>query len=242
MGETIDPYFADRLENAKKHKVLGAFEIPERKMKEVEPNKELTNPTIEGDLEDFGWSEKSVDNLIDAAEKGHIRIVSFEEDDLVVELMPIPAKDLPAELGHVCELPVVQKNVYTDDKSVFGPAEERDLTYLQTTAFAVEGYMDDEQEGKNYARVFVDTEKLDTSRNIYLDPESLNVTDYEYGHAFSVFGGIPYIAISRVDVIKAKRFSPVDFADMSGSDFPGVEEVEAEYKKQVARLKEYLSR
>ena len=238
MSEITDPYFAGRLEQAKAHRVLEVIKIPEHQLREAEPNKELSNPTIEGHIDDFGWSEKAVDNLINAAEKGHLHIVSFEKDQLIVELLPIPVKDLPAELGQVCEMPVLDKNLAGSERLVFGSDEERDLTYLQTTDFAVEGFMDDEAEGHKYARIFVDTAALDEQRNIYLDPESINITDYEYGHAFCVFSGLPFKSINRIEIIRAKKIRFDGFGD-----FPSIDDdfdIEAETDKQTQRLRDFL--
>lgn len=233
--ENIDLYFQDRLERAKQHRVLTRIEKEALPQEKVESNKELPNPTIDGLIEDLGWSQKAVDNLIDAATKGLIKITRVGDDEVCIELLPIVV--LPTELGHVTEMITLQNNI-KGKQPVFGSAAQDVFTYLQTTDFAVEGYMDDETHGKKYARVYLNSTALQETRNVYLDPESLAETDYEYGHAFCVYGGVPFSAISRVDIIQAKE-KPFK---LSGSDWPDYKEgeVEREMARQAARLREFV--
>lgn len=184
MFEGVDPYFEHRIEVAKGHKVLRTIEI-QFDSREVEPNKEIPNLFLEGTVESLAWSERVVENIIDAFEKGWIDIHYSGEDDVKIEFLPIPADTLPEEFGHISEIENITKNL---KKDIFGSEDSDELTYLQTTKFAVEGYIDDETNGKVYGRVFINPLKLLEKRNVYLDPESIELTDYEYGHSFCVRG------------------------------------------------------
>ena len=111
---------------------------------------------------------------------------------------------------------------------------------MQTVDFAVEGYMDDETNGKEYGRIFIDSANLVDKRNVYLDPESLNITDYEYGFSYCVFGGVPLSAISKVDVIKARSLPATDInASVSTGEWP--DDPAQHIAKQVKRLSDYLA-
>ncbi len=236
MSEKIDPYFKDRLEKARQHRVLRSIEITES-LKEVGSNKELPNIAIEGTIEEFGWSEKSVENFIDALDREMIKVERIDEDHIRVEFLPIQI--LPEELGHISELRTIEDNLKRKD--VFGSQESSAYTYLQTPDFAVEGYMDDEQGGKLYGRVFVNSKKLAEKRNVYLDPESLHVTDYEYGYSYCVRGGVPLQAIRKVDVIQAKRVAlRKGIVDIDKGDWP--EDAEQYMSQQTQRLKEYIDK
>lgn len=230
--EKIDPYFKHRKEQAKAHKAISNIDISEYKKREAKENKNLANPVIIGDIEEFGWSQKAVDNIIDAYEKGFIKIEKLTEEKIRIEFLPI--LNLPKELGHVCERQALIKNLKSQ-KDVFGDSDNQNFTYLQTTDFAVEGYMDDEQEGTEYARVFINTDELQKKRNIYLDPESLHITDYEYGHAFCVFGGVPYNSLDHVEIIKAKKIA---FQFQENEEW--IEDPKKEMNMQAERLRIYL--
>ena len=234
MSEKIDPYFEHRLQTGKAHRVLRSIEVRSPEL-ETESNKELLNPVVEGSIEEFGWSEKSVENIIDALENGKIKIVFLEGDHIRIEFCPI--EQMPEQLGHVSELGTIKKNL--EAGQIFGSAEPDQYTYLQTADFAVEGYMDDESEGKEYGRVYVDSSKLSNKRNIYLDPESLHITDYEYGFSFCVRGGVPVEAISRIDVIRAIKLPHAERnIYINTEDSP--DSPEQHMTQQVERLKEYL--
>lgn len=236
MSEMRDPYFEERLQRGRQHRVLRTIEIPRDSDLEVESNKWLSNPALEGTIEDFGWSKKSVENIIDALESGKIKIVFLERGQMRIEFLPIHVGVLPTQLGHVSELDVITRNLKSG--FVFGTSQPDKFTFLQTTDFAVEGYMDDEAEGKEYGRVYVDSGALSETRNIYLDPESLHVTDYEYGFSYCVKGGIPFSALIKIDVIKAKKLSVERHAEVDESDW--LKDPEAEMKKQATRLRDYL--
>ncbi len=225
--ERFDPYFENRMARAKEHAVIARIEKTLLPRKEAQPNKELSNPTIEGMADDFHWSAKAVDNFIDAATKGFIKIVQREENRIQIEFLPI--QTLPDELGHITELKTLQKNMAAQ-WPVFGSSESNIFTYLQTVDFAVEGYMDDETNGKEYARMYIDAPELQKLRNVYLDPESISVTDYEYGFAFAVYGGIPFSSIKQVDVIRAK-YTPYKLTDQWQNEDPD---------EQVNRFREFL--
>ncbi len=233
-----DPYFRHRLEQGKAHCVLSRIDITEAKKLEAESNKEKTkNPTIEGDLAEFAWSERAVNNIIDADAKGYIKIEAIGDGRVKIEFLPL--KNLPEQLGHVTELTNFKRNL-KKGRAVFGSAENSDFTYLQTTDFAVEGYMDDEKHGKEYARVFIATDSLRKKRNVYLDPESINVTDYEYPYSFCVFGGIPFSAFDRVEVIRAKAIPYRGFEENDYSGPTSEEEWKRQMKKYEERLRRYL--
>ncbi|MFA6197552.1 MAG: hypothetical protein WC734_00145 [Patescibacteria group bacterium] len=199
---TADPYFQDRLNTAKEHRVLARINLERLSSHEVEANYELPHPVIEGEIGEIGWSEKAVDNIIDAANRGYINIVRLDDERIRIELLPL--KILPEQLGHVTELENLQRHI-DNGGAVFGSPEEKTPTYLQTVDFAVEGYMDDETVGRRYARVYVNSQALKLKRNVFLDPESLHVTDYEYGYAFCVYGGVPNTAIEHADIIQARK-------------------------------------
>ena len=233
MTEKIDPYFEERLQQGRNHRIVKTIEINVASLPEVEANKELPPPALEGAIEDFGWSEKSVDNIIDALETGKIKIKFLESNRIRIEFCFL--EKLPAQLGHVSELEIIKQNL--KDGAIFGSPQSDQFTYLQTTDFAVEGYMDDESEGKEYGRVYVDSQKLSGKRNVYIDPECLHITDYEYGFSYCVKGGVPAEAIIRIEVIKAKKL-PRKQVDIDMSDWP--DDVDLEMKKQAERLKEHL--
>lgn len=231
-SEKLDPYFEERLERAKQHRVIARLDI-ESSQQEVEPNLELPNPTIDGTIEEFSWSEKAVDNLIDAATKGYIKIEKIDENEICIEFLPV--KELPEKLGHVCEKKIVHQNI-TSKSLIFGQPSNEAFTYLQTVDFAVEGYIDDETHGKEYARLFVDTTKLKQYRNVYLDPESLNVTDYEYGFSFCVYGGVPFKAIEYVEIIQAKQMPYKPFSEIDEAEY----DAEREMERQASRLRDFI--
>ncbi len=231
----MDPYFEQRLQTGRNHKVLGSIEINTLPESKIESNKELPNPVIEGSIEEFGWSEKSVENIIDALENEKIKVVFLRDDCIRIELCPI--KQIPEQLGRVSELDKIKKNLKVGQ--IFGSAESGRYTYLQTVDFAVEGYMDDESEGKKYGRLYIDSLKLSNKRNVYLDPESLHITDYEYGFSFCVIGGIPIEAISKIDVIQARKLSQAE-GSVSTNIGEWSDDPEQHMIQQAKRLKEYL--
>lgn len=233
MTEKLDPYFCHRLEQGKAHKKIQEIKFVGGGV-EVPANKELPNPFLEGAIEDLGWSERAVDNIIDAMEKGYIQISKMEGETLRIEFLPI--EKLPKELGQVSELDVVRKNLKSRS-NIFGDQAIDKLTYLQTVDFAVEGYMSDEEHGKEYGRIFVATDALLRKRNVYIDPESLHITDYEYGYAFCVWGGLPVNAIDRIEVIRAVE---IDFKSSSG-EANWIDDPEDEMAKQASRLRNYLT-
>ncbi|MBI2109309.1 MAG: hypothetical protein HYT93_04025 [Parcubacteria group bacterium] len=233
MREDIDPYFERRLEKARAHKVLKTIEVPSSPQETI-PNKELPNIIIEGTVEEFGWSERSVKNIIDAFEREIINARWVDAKRIQIELLPLT--EPPLELGHVSELPVIEKNI--ENQEVFGSKNPETLTYLQTTDFAVEGYIDDESHGKLYGRVFVDSSRLAEKRNIYIDPESLHITDYEYGHSFCVKGGVPFDTISHIDVIQAQKLAEKAAVPFDTSKWP--EDAEQHMNEQAKKLRDYL--
>lgn len=236
MPEKIDPYFAGRLEQGKAHRVIREIDIANLKQ-ETEPNKTLSHPSIEGDISDFGWSEKSVDNIIDAARKGYIAIEQIGEDKIKINFLPL--KNRPQFLGQVSELTALRQNLLRGG-AIYGDISEDKFTYMQTVDFAVEGYMDDEEQGKKYARIFVNTNVLADYRNIYLDPESLHVTDYEYGYSFCVLGGIPFKAIDKIQIIKARKLPYKPMREEEGEWPTNQKEAEAIVAKQEGRFREFL--
>ena len=237
MPDNLDPYFASRLEQAQAHRVVARIGIESLPQQQVESNKELRNPIQEGTIGEYGWSAKSVDNIIDAASKGYIKITQKGENNIAIEFLPIAL--LPKELGHVAEQASLDRNRKAG-QVVFGSLKSNEFTYLQTTDFAVEGNMDDEHEGKRYVRLYIDSQKLQSVRNVYLDPESLAITDYEYGHAFCVYGGVPFNAINRIDVIQAQKIA-YSFSDFEGEDST-VEDIEKEIDRQIARLRDFVEK
>jgi len=106
MSEKTDSYFEQRLQKVKNNKVLGSIEINPLPESKIESNKELPNPVLEGSIEEFGWSEKSVENKIDALESEKIKVVFLEDDRISIELCPI--KQIPEQLGHVSELDIIK--------------------------------------------------------------------------------------------------------------------------------------
>lgn len=236
MEKSPNPYFSGRREKAKNHRVMRTIGI-DSPCFEVRPNKELANPAIEGSIREIGWSERAVSNIIDASQRGLIKIRSIGQDRMAIELLPLA--ELPESLGHVSELESIKRNLARQD-GIFGSERQDKYSYLQTVDFAVEGYLDDETDGKLYGRVYVKTERLKTKRNIYLDPESLYETDHEYGFAFCVIGGIPLEAISRIEVIQAKRLEPVErVSDLDDSEWTG--DAEKHMKECEERLRKYVN-
>lgn len=234
MGEKLDPYFEGRLQKAQNHRVIETIAMSGEAL-EVEPNKELPSPVIEGTIEEFGWCEKAVKNIIDALESGRISIEQVDAERVRISFLPI--EQLPEQLGHVSEINVIKTNLKSN--KVFGSGSPDDLTYLQTTDFAVEGYLDDEKDGKRYGRIYVDARKLNTKRNVYLDPESLHVTEYEYGSSFCVKGGIPLEAITRIDIIQARKLTA---DEINGGDTEHwIDDPESYMDQQAQRLREYLN-
>ena len=101
--------------------------------------------------------------------------------------------------------------------------------------------MDDEREGKEYGRVYVNSLQLNQKRNVYIDPESLHVTDYEYGYSYCVKGGVPLEAIARVEVIRAKKLPP-SVVNSDTSDWSDdATQAEQRMAQQTARLHAYLT-
>ena len=238
MSEKIDPFFRHRLEQGKAHRVLESVDLS-LKSKEAEENRELPNPKIEGSLEDFGWREKSVDNFIDALANGFIDVSWVDEKAETISVEFLPIESLPEQLGHVTELEAVQENMRKEN-GLFGPEVPDRFTYLQTVDFAVEGYMADEENGKKYARIYVNSKKLQEKRNVYLDPESLNATDYEYGYGFAVKGGVPVSALDRIDIIKARKIEIKPERADSDDERITPDNIDAYIKKQVERLKKHI--
>ena len=237
-GEKIDPYFSERLASAKAHRVVGQIERPAYNRPEAESNREIPHPVIEGAIDEVGWIKEAVDNIIDADQKGWIKIERLKGDRVRIEFMPIETP--PSELGQVAEVDAIKKNI-SRRGAVYGAEGSDQLTYLQTVDFAVEGYMDDEREGQRYGRLFIDIETLRQKRNVYLDPESLHITDYEYGYSFCVQGGIPWEAIQRVDIIQARKIAR-NSARIDTGDWPASKEAaESEMNLQTDRLKKYLA-
>lgn len=236
MKEGIDPYFKERLERSKEHRVLTSIDLSEFQKREAESNKELPSPFLEGTIDEFGWSQKAVDNIIDALDNGHIRINRLDGERIRIEFAPLA--HFPEQLGQVSELEAVKKNL-VGESGVYGSQKEGELTYLQTTDFAVEGYMDDEQEGKRYGRVYVDAAVLSEDRAIYLDLESIHITDYEYGYSFCVYGGIPFRAIQKIDVIQARKLEKRAETEIDTSDWSDNPNEEAE--RQAQRLRTHLT-
>lgn len=235
MLEKIDPYFARRLDTGRGHRVIKTIDISITAPLEAISNKELPNPNLEATIEDLGWSEKAVDNIMHAAENKKIKIESIDSGRIRIEFLPIT--ELPDQLGHVAELEIVLKNL--KNPTVFGSAESDRLTYLQTTDFAVEGYIDDESEGKSYGRVYINTGSLTNKRNVYLDPESLHITDYEYGYSYCIYGGLPIESISRVDVIRARKNEDRDYGININPD-ESSENHEKYMERQALRLRKYI--
>ncbi|MFH1405108.1 MAG: hypothetical protein ABIH21_03365 [Patescibacteria group bacterium] len=235
MPEGKDPYLVHREKQAKAHKVLRTIEF-KGDAPDVEPNKDRPNPVEHVTLEEVAWSPESTQNIIDAIKRGWVSVEIDYQDNLTVEFLPID--DLPAELGQVTEKPVFKKNL-VESTGLYGDSDNEKFTYLQTTEFAVEGYMDDESHGQEYARLYVDTDKLKSKRNVYLDPECIWVTDYEYPKAFIVKGGIPIQAIERADVIRANPI-PFKMSDDEGWEEKTEEQTEQEMAGHARRLKEFL--
>lgn len=234
MNERMDPYFEQRLQIAKNHQVLESLKI-EKSGSKTESNKELPHPTLQGSIEEFGWSEKSVENIIDALEKNFIKINFVDDENIRIEFCPI--KQIPEQLGHISELDTIKNNL--KGAQVFGSPQSDEYTYLQTIDFSVEGCIDDESEGRRYGRVYLDSAKLSDKRNIYLDPESLHITDYEYGYSFCVMGGVPLEAISGIDVIRAKKLPRAKSNEsIDTNDWP--DDPKKQMLQQAERLKKYL--
>jgi len=195
----------------------------------------LPSPSLEDSIENIGWSERAVNNVIDVLDRGWIKVFFLDTDKLRIEFCPIV--DLPKQLGHVSELKKIAQNL--TGREIFGSKQPGVLTFLQTVDFAVEGHIDDETEGKEYGRVYVASGELMKKRNIYLDPESLYITDYEYGYSFCVKGGIPIAAIEKIEVIKAKRLDQEGTWDFD-DDYLEKEDVERSMKEQAVRLRKLL--
>lgn len=227
-----DPFIANRREQVSNHRSLGSVDISNNKQ-EVVALKNLENPQLVGHIEDFGWSEKSVDNIIEAVKRGWISIEELPDDQIKIEFLPIT--DLDQQLGHITELAVLKKNLERTD-GIYGDPDSKKLAYLQTTEFLVEGYIDDSSEGERYARLYVDVNALLRYRDLYLDPESIHITDYEFGRAFAVYGGIPFIVIGKAEIMQARKV-PYTVAG-EGEDF--TEDADEYMRRQTERLREFI--
>jgi hypothetical protein len=223
--------FQHRVSLAEKHRVLKQVDLsmPWQRLEKI-PH---THPRIEQHIDEYAYAAEAVDNLIDAYQKGFLRITVIDQDSFELEFLPVQIKD--GKLGHLCEVGVFQENI---KRSLWG--ERGAATYLQTTAFGVEGGLEAHESfrsSKEIVRVYIDTARLEQCRDIFLDPECLAVTPEEYPHAFLVYDGIP-----RETIVSAERvrLNSSERPAIDMSDWPTDEEVEAEVEKQQKRLRDFL--
>ena len=233
-----DFYFRDRVEVAKFHRVIKTIQGSELYPQETESKLHLPDPTLQEKVEVFSYNPRSLANVIDAIENGFIRAdLDLNTDMVSIEFLPL--SHLPSFLGHITEMENFKRNIHAS-RQIFGDEDEQKFTYLQTTEFAVEGYMDDQKEGKEYPRIFIDTAKLQSLRKIYLDPESLNVTEYEYLKSFAINGGLPMSTIDHVDIVRA--IAPFARGWYKKNPVPEWEDINLERQMQecAEKLKQYL--
>jgi len=235
--------FKERAEFAKGHKILNAWDLRRPESAKEKPPELKASIVVAENIEAFVYSEAAVNNLIAAVERGYVMAELKEDGGLDILLMEI--QQLPNELGHVAEPANFHRNI---DNPVWGTIEADQFTYLQTTDFGVEGYFGGDAwasitgEPAQLIRVYIDAEKLKKMRGVYLDPESLNVTEEEFGHSFVVIGGIPRATIIRAEAVEIPVRPRENFIPKEGIDWVGSsqESTEQDLENRKKRLIEFL--
>ncbi len=202
----------------------------------------VPNPQEEKSIDDFSYAKEAVENLMHAHHEGWLRIHLIDDDRFRIEFLPIT--DLPKLLAHIAEVRVFAKNIR---QPVWGKIlEEGDglhPTYLQTTSFGVEGGLEGHEsfaDNTTIMRVYVDTERLLRVRDVYLDPESLNATPEEYGHAFMVFQGLPRETIDGAERVKLPKWRGSDLAASDDQSWPTEEQMVEEERRNAEQLRRFL--
>ncbi len=190
-------------------------------------------------LGEFAYDSEAVDNLLMAIEYGLVE-ASLGNDDMV-EVQFRPLTDVPAELGHVTTLQHYQAAMA---RPIWGDPNPQELTYLQATDFSVEANQLNSitmMPGQRQQLVFlyIDTERLQQARHIYLDPESLDTTPLEFGAAYAVQGGIPRAAFVRAELIELDM-DKVPEPSFDYSDLKTEADYEREMAEQTERLRSFL--
>lgn len=197
------------------------------------------HPIEQKEVQDFSYCREAVENLIDAYHKGYIQITNIEGDAFTVEYVPI--QDIDPVIGHIATPAVYAENI---NKSVWGSedVQKNKPTYLQTTSFGVEGGLEAHvayYQSSEIIRLYIDTSLLRSVRDIFLDPECIDVTPEEYPHAFMVFGGIPREAIIRGERTRVMTRDELGARD-SVMEFPTHEETHKEMEESEEKLRTFL--
>lgn len=240
-------FFERKSFEAKSHEVLREInlELPEIEVGGIESERSLTPVYLES-LFGFSYDPEATSNLIDAIENKHVRAKFEKKSDLFkIELLPV--KNLPDELVHITAERVFARNENSD---IWGNSDKDSFTYLQTTRYGVEPniFSSEDLVGaigeyygerfKRYVRVYIDTRRLLKLRDVYIDPESLNMTEEEFGHSFAVLGGMPREAIVRAEVMKISVRKPAFEFDNSEAPWHlSKDEVEELRKDSEVRLR-----
>ncbi len=215
----------------------------------VEGEEKMTfkNPVYSGQIENFSSEEESTINLIDAVEKGYIRILGYDHEtgELKYEMLPLPRDFFEDQLLHMSSTKNESRlNDFVNGFQQLLKSRKSGYTFLQTTESEVEGsYPGLESLAPNdreqYVRLYFNTDALMEVRDVYLDQECIWVTPEEYPKAFVVRGGVPRSCLERAELIqvevkKQKTYKPWD--TITREDF----EKQLEFRK--AFLLDYLEK
>jgi hypothetical protein len=149
-----------------------------------------------------GFLTLSNDALINLEEAMYLELLAIEKgegDIIYIELLPIP-EDLVPELGHLTTIETLKSWKGGD----FGNPVR---TYLQSKTFGVLPSFGIEalspvQHAEPYVRIHLNKKSLLQQKNVYLDPESIDVIEEEFGHGFIIQGKIPISTIERIEVVQ----------------------------------------
>lgn len=225
--------FKDRVDYADRH-----HRIIRRQDLRLSPSQEAwvpaPHPMLEAEIGSFTYCRAAVENLLDAADRGFLRVHPGEGDHFTIELLPL--RRLPPLLGHLAEQEVYDRSI---GQPVWGDSGDTP-TYLQSTYFGAEGGLATHHvlSRTTFVRMYVETSVLQRARDIYLDPECLHVTPEEYPHAHMVFHGIPRAAIVSMEHVLA---SPERRRAAFSVDWPTDDELRAEESESERRLRAFLA-
>lgn len=237
--ELSDGFLAHRMEHAKHARPLRELKVPAIPSHTVESNREtISFPKEVLEIHGLTYTENAYKNFLHAIESGYIEVRLTEEENVEITYLPVTDERL-FTLGHLCSLESWQAFQQKPDV-LFGPQDSHAMTYLQTTDFVVEPNFDDQgQWGRSETvRVYIDGRDLLKKRDVFLDPESLSATEYEYGYAFVVYGGIPAEAIAFAEVVGHVELEDDHVAD--SGEWPTMEEIKKQWDERAAALLAFL--
>lgn len=164
-----------------------------------------TNPKTSVVKESLLRLNGAVDNLIKAWEKGYIKVIVPDDSTEILDIELQPITDLPDVLGHLTDPETFKAN---KDSGIWGNPDPDEFTFVQTSDFSVEAFQENERtislggKPKQFYRLYIDTDKVQQFRDVYLDMESIDVTPDDFGKSFVVPGGIPGSAIQKAELIE----------------------------------------